>query len=206
VLPPCGLARLTHIALTRPLELWVKKTDFYFSGVCFGHQLLSRMLGADVKPSPKGDWELGHSSITLTPTGKRLFRTQSDVVHLHQMHQDQVVSPPTADTAGGLLEPGTTVECWGYSEHTAVQGLYIPNKLFTTQAHMAFDEDMVRRQIEMREESGGIQDSEHADRAKETAHLEHDGLEVAKAILRIFRFDDDGSAQAKSAGESGIKG
>jgi DNA-binding NarL/FixJ family response regulator len=28
------------------------------------------ILGAPVGPSPKGDWELGHSPITLTPTGQ----------------------------------------------------------------------------------------------------------------------------------------
>lgn len=108
------------------------------------------------------------------------------------MHQDQVAEPPTPETADGLLSKDTVVECWGKSEHTPVQGLYIRNRMFTSQAHLAFDEDMVKRQIELREESGGIQDKEHADRARETAHLEHDGREVAKAILRLFRFDDDG--------------
>ncbi|KAI6779769.1 uncharacterized protein J7T54_005799 [Emericellopsis cladophorae] len=173
-------------------ELWTKKPGFTFTGVCFGHQLLARMLGAEVGPSPKGDWELGHSSITLTPTGQRLFRTQAPEVHLHQMHQDQVVAPPTRDSAGGLLDKDAQVECWGTSSHTKVQGLYIRNRLFTTQAHVGFDEDMVKRQIAMREEAGGIQDREHANRAKETAHLEHDGKEVAKAILRVIRTDDDG--------------
>merc|ERR1719214_99261 len=114
-------------------ELWTKKPDFTFTGVCFGHQLLARLLGAEDK-----------------------------------------------------------VECWGTSSHTKVQGLYIRNRLFTTQAHVGFDEDMVKSEIAMREEAGGIQDSEHASRAKETAHLEHDGKEVAKAILRVIRTDDDG--------------
>ncbi|CAG9993533.1 unnamed protein product [Clonostachys byssicola] len=173
-------------------ELWLKKENFYFTGVCFGHQLLSRLLGAKVAPSPKGDWELGHSAITLTSTGQRLFRTKDDTVYLHQMHQDQVVAPPGPETAGGLLPPDTKVECWGRSEHTAVQGLYIKKRLFTTQAHLAFDEDMVKRQIEMREEAGSLTDRQHADQAKETADLEHDGREVAKAILRLFSYDDDG--------------
>lgn len=113
------------------------------------------------------------------------------------MHQDQVAKIPSAAEADkdhllNLHGHPRKVECWGRSEHTAIQGLYIPNRLFTTQAHLAFDEDMVKRQIAMRVESGGIQDKEHADQARETAHLEHDGLEVAKAILRLFSFDDDG--------------
>lgn len=108
------------------------------------------------------------------------------------MHQDQVTEKPTVKSAGGLLPDDAEIAVWGGSDHTPVQGLYIPNKLFTSQAHMAFDEDMVKRQIQMRVDNGGIQDLEHADKAAETAHLEHDGLEVAKAILRLFMYDDDG--------------
>lgn len=173
----------------------MRKPDFRFTGVCFGHQLLARVLGAEVAPAPSRDWELAHSKITLNPVGQRLFRTKEPLVYLHQMHQDQVVAPPTVASANGLLPSGTKVDCWGYSDHTQVQGLYIPNRLFTSQAHLAFDEDMVRRQIAMRVERGGIQDKERADRAAETAHLEHDGLAVAAAILRLFQFDDDGLAE-----------
>lgn len=175
-------------------ELWFTRPDFRFTGVCFGHQLLSRLLGATVAPAPSGDWELGHCRIDLTSSGQRLFRTQSPHIHLHQMHQDQVVEPPTPSSAPeGMLAPDVEISSWGRSAHTAVQGLYMPNRLFTTQAHLAFDEDMVKRQIQMRVESGSIKDLEHADRAAETAHLEHDGTEVAKAILRLFMFDDDGT-------------
>ncbi|KAF5009825.1 hypothetical protein FDECE_3984 [Fusarium decemcellulare] len=173
-------------------QLWIKRPDFHFTGVCFGHQLLSRLLGGKVGPSPTNDWELGHNAITLTPIGKRLFRTRDDQVYLHQMHQDQVLEAPTPESSNGLLPLDSDVHVWGKSDHTAVQGLYIPNRLFTSQAHLAFDEDMVKRQIQMRIESGGIQDLEHADQAAETAHLEHDGEEVAAAILRLFRYDDDG--------------
>jgi GMP synthase-like glutamine amidotransferase len=168
------------------------KPDFHFTGVCFGHQLLARLLGGTVAPSPAGDWELGHCRIDITATGQRLFRTRDTHIHLHQMHQDQVTLKPTYESAGGLIGPDEEVLVWGTSPHTAVQGLYIPNRLFTTQAHLGFDEDMVRRQIQMRVEKGSIQDIEHADRAAETAHLEHDGVAVAEAILRLFVYDDDG--------------
>lgn len=158
-------------------------------------QLLARLLGGKVGPAPSGDWELAHSKINLSPTGQRLFRTKEDAVYLHQMHKDQVLEAPTPEKSGGLLAPNTEVHCWGWSEHTPIQGLYIPNRLFTTQAHIAFDEDMVKRQIQMRVESGGIQDKEQADQAAETAHLDHDGIEVAAAILRLFKFDDDGMVE-----------
>jgi hypothetical protein len=91
-----------------------------------------------------------------------------------------------------MIPQDVEIAVWGSSPHTAVQGLYIPNRLFTTQAHLAFDEDMVRRQIQMRVDKGSIQDIEHADRAAETADLDHDGVRVAEAILRLFVYDDDG--------------
>ncbi|KAL2753063.1 hypothetical protein ACRALDRAFT_1072810 [Sodiomyces alcalophilus JCM 7366] len=173
-------------------EIWTRRPDFHFTGVCFGHQIIARLLGAEVRPAPSGDWELGHCAIDLTPVGQRLFRTRDKRIHLHQMHQDQVVAPPQPETSGGLLTDDTRVEVWGSSPHTAVQGLYLPNRLFTSQAHLAFDDRMVKRQIEMRVEAGSIKDLEHADRAAETAHLEHDGRAVAAAILRLFVYDDDG--------------
>ncbi|KAL3465434.1 class I glutamine amidotransferase-like protein [Aspergillus heterothallicus] len=181
-------------------QLWVERPDFRFLGVCFGHQLLARLLGGEVGPAPSQDWELGHCRIALTSVGQRLFRTRDDFVHLHQMHQDQVVSAPSRESAEsrGLGIPrDTEITVWGRSDHTAVQGLYLANRLFTTQAHLAFDEDMVKRQIQIRVDSGGITDLEHADRAAETADLEHDGVEVAKAVLRIFVYDDDGSELGK---------
>ena len=79
-------------------------------------------------------------------------------------------------------------DCDGFSFHNG--WVYIRDRLFTTQGHLGFDEKMVHRQIEMRQESGGIKDDEHAAEAKETAHLEHDGKIVAGAILRFFHGDD----------------
>jgi GMP synthase-like glutamine amidotransferase len=180
------------LANTTYLELWQHYPKMHFSGVCFGHQLLCRLLGAKVAPAPSGDWELGHRQISLNPIGKKLFRTDDDEIHLQQMHQDQVVSPPTVESSSSLLEPGAKVEVWGYSDHTAVQGIYVQNRLFTTQAHMAFDDKMVKTQIEMRMERGSIEDKDHADQAAETADLEHDGDRLAMAILRFFHFEDDG--------------
>lgn len=175
-------------------ELWQRRPDIHFSGVCFGHQVLCRLLGSKVQPAPAGDWELGHSKISLSVVGQRLFLVEEPEVYLHQMHQDQVVEAPTPESSNGLLEPGTQVEVWGSSKHTEVQGIYIMDRLFTTQAHLAFDETMVKREIELRAASGSINEEhkETADMAFDTAHLEHDGITVAAAILRFFYYVGDG--------------
>ncbi|RKU39861.1 hypothetical protein DL546_000308 [Coniochaeta pulveracea] len=108
------------------------------------------------------------------------------------MHIDQVATVPTVETAQGLLEKDTKVHVWGESGHTEIQGLYIRNKLFTTQAHLAFDEGIVKHEIEMRVESEAIQDEKVVSEAKETADFEHDGEVVARSILRFFKGEDDG--------------
>ncbi|KAK4454260.1 gmp synthase [Podospora aff. communis PSN243] len=172
-------------------ELWTRRPDIRFSGVCFGHQVLCRLLGAEVATTPTEDWELGHSKIHLTKVGQRLFRTDESEIYLHQMHQDHVVAPPTPESSNGLLSPGTRVEVWGHSDHTKVQGVYIPGRLFTTQAHLAFNEEMVKQQIEMRVKMGSIEDLDHADMAAETAGMKHDGEVAAAAILRFFHGEDD---------------
>ena len=142
-----------------------QETQLLLHGCVFRPPAPRPSAGCKSRQLAQGDWELGHCSITLTPTGKRLFRIHSDHVHLQQMQQDQVAAPPTHESSKGL-SPETKVECWGKSEHTEVQGLYIKIRFFSSQAHLAFDEDMVRRQIQMREESGGIKDKEQADRAR----------------------------------------
>ena len=77
---------------------------------------------------------------------------------------------------------------------TEVQGVYIRQRLFTTQGHMGFDEDMVRRQVELRLDAGSIDKKEDLEQLKKTqvtAEWEHDGVVVAGAILRFFHGDDD---------------
>ncbi|KAL8684660.1 MAG: hypothetical protein Q9224_006205, partial [Gallowayella concinna] len=176
--------------------LWKKRPDIRFSGVCFGHQILCRALGAKIDSTPDSKWELAHTPIHLTPIGARLFNNpKGGRIHLHQMHQDHVLHPPSSATTSLLPEQNDRdIHVWCSSETTEVQGVYIRERLFTTQGHLGFDEDMVHRQVEMRIESGSIdkeKDREELDKAQYTAEWEHDGVVVASAILRFFHGDDD---------------
>lgn len=171
--------------------LWIQRPDLRFSGVCFGHQTLCRALGSSVQPTPGGRWELAHTKIDLTATGQRLFRTSDSEIYLHQMHQDQVVNVPSSATTDLLSsDDGVKVSVWGKTEHTPIQGVYIRERLFTTQGHLGFDAKTVERQLQDRVESGGIESKEHAEAAKITSDMEHDGELVAAAILRFFHGDD----------------
>ena len=170
-------------------QLWRERPHLKFSGVCFGHQILCRMLGGKVEPHPGKDWELAHTPIPLTEVGKRLFRTDEPTIHLHQMHQDHVTVVPSTNTTL-LLKPDNKVYIWGQTEHTTVQGIYIRDRLFTSQGHLGFDEKIVKRQVDLRIENGGIHNTKFAEERKETAELEHDGIVVAAAILRFFHGED----------------
>jgi GMP synthase-like glutamine amidotransferase len=129
------------------------------------------MLGGKV--SPAKEWELSLTTITLTDEGKSLFDTTESSIRLHQMHKDQVTSAPKE------------AHIWGSSEHTEIQGLVIPGRLFTTQGHLGYNEKTVRENIDHRKEKGMV-DEDVAHEAHKTAHMEHDGERVAAAILRFL--------------------
>jgi GMP synthase-like glutamine amidotransferase len=48
-------------------------------GICFGHQILARAMGASVGRSDKG-WEVSADHIDLTEAGQSLFRKSSLVL------------------------------------------------------------------------------------------------------------------------------
>jgi len=183
---------MSPLLLTHNADIWTKRPDIKLSGVCFGHQLICRMLGSTVESTPGSRWELAHTTMKLSRTGRALFPSQSEkgTLDLHQMHSDHVVNAPTAETSKGLLKPDQKVHVWASTETTDVQGIYIRERAFTTQGHLGFDEDMVKRQIEMRQESGAIEDEGIARQGKEKAAEEHDGEIVAGAILRFFHGED----------------
>jgi GMP synthase-like glutamine amidotransferase len=178
--------------IQRNADLWIHRPDIRFTGICFGHQILCRVLGSTVSPQKNGEWELSHSAITLSPIGRKLFALpdSTSTIHLHQMHIDHVVNAPSHTTAPDLIASDMTVHVWGESEHTGVQGVYIPGRMFTTQGHMEFSERMVRRQLDMRVEAGSLE-KEEASEASERAGWRHDGEMVARAVVRFFHGDDD---------------
>jgi GMP synthase (glutamine-hydrolysing) len=90
-------ARLLDVAGTRPVL-----------GVCFGHQLLARALGARVERNPRG-LEAGACEVRLTAAGQAdpLFAGVPERFLAHELHEDHVpeLPPGAVLLAGNAMSP-----------------------------------------------------------------------------------------------------
>ncbi|KAI0128189.1 class I glutamine amidotransferase-like protein [Hypoxylon sp. NC0597] len=139
-------------------------------GVCFGHQIVGRAMGADVGKNDRG-WELSVTEHKLTDEGKRLFGM--DKISIHEMHRDVVFNLPQ-----GVTKLAHTDVC-------DVQGMYEPRRLLTVQGHPEFTGDMVREILEMRR-YGGIISKDLFEDGMRRVNNKHDGVAVARAFLRFL--------------------
>ncbi|KAJ5999412.1 hypothetical protein N7451_007222 [Penicillium sp. IBT 35674x] len=138
-------------------------------GVCFGHQILARALGARVG---RGEgWEVSVDEITLTDTGKEVFG--KDKLFLHQMHRDIVFETPE-----GCVN-------LGYSGPCGVQGLYMPKRLISIQAHPEFNEFIMTKLLIARHDGGLFNDELYESGCKRAAK-EHDGELLARRFIQFI--------------------
>ncbi|KAK8051023.1 hypothetical protein PG993_002408 [Apiospora rasikravindrae] len=140
-------------------------------GVCFGHQIVGRALGAPVGRSDRG-WELSVVDMALTDEGKRIFG--GETLKIHHMHRDIISEYPK-----GTIPLAHTAVC-------ATQAMYIPKRMIALQGHPEFTEDMVRELLEMRHNSGIIPDGVYEDAIGRVANA-HDGVAIARAFLKFLQ-------------------
>ncbi|KAG8409546.1 hypothetical protein J3459_017373 [Metarhizium acridum] len=139
-------------------------------GICFGHQVIGRALGAKTGVA-RGGWEISVEKIELSPDGRKLFGASS--LNLHQMHRDEVASVPE-----GLV-------CLGSSPRCPVQGLYKPKSVLSLQAHPEFD-GFIMEQILRTRHDQKIFGDETFDEVMRRSDNPHDGTMVAVKIWDFF--------------------
>ncbi|KAI1329760.1 putative class I glutamine amidotransferase [Xylariaceae sp. FL0255] len=139
-------------------------------GVCFGHQIVARALGAKVNRNPKG-WEVSVIEHELTDEGKKILGM--DKMRINQMHRDAALEVPP-----GVLLLARTPVCEN-------QAMCIPQRMISVQGHPEFDEAMVTEILNARKYGGVITGGLYEDGARR-AGAEQDGVAVAQAFLRFL--------------------
>jgi GMP synthase (glutamine-hydrolysing) len=102
-------------------------------GVCFGHQLLARALGAEVRRNPAG-WEVGARTVELTPAGMNspLFAGFDAEFVVMESHRDAVLTLPSG------------AELLVANAHTPIQAFGVEERLFGVQFHPEMSGDILR--------------------------------------------------------------
>ncbi|KAJ5123123.1 hypothetical protein N7448_009220 [Penicillium atrosanguineum] len=139
-------------------------------GICFGHQIVGRALGAKVGRSDQG-WEIAVCDMDLTEKGKELFGLEK--LRVQQMHQDVVHNCPSGVT---LL---------GHSPRCAVQGMYAPRRFVTVQGHPEFTREIEDVIIQSRAKAGVLSEDQAQEALARTGN-EHDGVSIGATFLKFL--------------------
>lgn len=166
-------------------------------GICFGHQIVGRALGAKVARGTQG-WEVSVTPLELTSLGKEIFGVEtlvslpflplplppfnsikvcmtdmSQKQSIHQMHQDMVYTYPT-----DVLPLAHTTRCEN-------QGMYAKGRLITVQGHPEFNREMVTHILTARHDAGVFKDEIYEDGIKRVGET-HGGEVIAKAFVKFL--------------------
>lgn len=145
-------------------------------GICFGHQLIAKALGGDVRKAPQG-WGIGRHTYEVNELPEFLKDANAhEVEKLNVLvsHQDQVLEPPKGAKvlASSDFTPNAVIY---YEEHCAL----------TTQAHPEFTSDFAYALIASRRGTRFSED--FADKALETVHDPIDRNVLANWMVSFFK-------------------
>lgn len=135
-------------------------------GICFGHQIVARALGAKVARNPQG-WEASVVPVQLSPQGKTLFGGR-DTLDICQMHLDIVTELPRG------------VQLLGSTPLDKVHSMYVTKRLITIQGHPEYNGEIVSELLVLRVPKDILEET------MARANDKHDGLEFGVAVLKFL--------------------
>ncbi|KAJ1926404.1 hypothetical protein IWQ60_003812 [Tieghemiomyces parasiticus] len=144
-------------------------------GICFGHQVIARALGAKVILNPKG-WELGNYDVTLTEEGRRVLDPTRHAMKIIMVHRDIVVGCPE-----GFTVLGSTPIC-------SNQGMVKGDQVLTIQGHPEYTNDAVSAVSKVRYDNGRIP-REVYDHCQSTVADNNDSLWFNIKMVQFARGD-----------------
>ena len=142
----------------------------YILGICFGHQLVAKCLGAEVKKNPLG-WELGSYKISLSEDGNKhsLFSGLSDGEIVYASHQDIV-----CNMKQGMIPLALTDK--------ANQSFSYGNNIFGVQFHPEFSWNITRKLMDLRIKKGIKVDSSTLELSKNSFKVLDNFISIVKGI------------------------
>ncbi|KAF8729144.1 hypothetical protein AX14_006326 [Amanita brunnescens Koide BX004] len=162
------------------------KPSIKIIGICFGHQIIARAMGAQVTRNTR--LEMGPTSISLTDTGKALFGV--DAFHIQEMHEDHVPSVPLNFHLLGSTPVSINqgmVRFYGDSAPRSANDINPDDvHILTLQGHPEFTEPIITGAIERRLASGII-DMETAKEAMGRRYGPNDGVGIiGRAVWNVI--------------------
>ena len=141
-------------------------------GICFGHQLIAKALGAEVIKNPLG-WELGSYKIRLSNKGKKhaLFQGLNDGEIIYESHQDVVSS-----MNGGMTS-------LAFTEKSNQSFAYAKN-IFGVQFHPEFSYDITKKLMDLRIKNGVKIDSDKLEISKNSYKILDNFISIVKGNLK----------------------
>ena len=134
-------------------------------GICFGHQVIAKCIGADVVKNELG-WELGSYNVSLTDEGKnnQLFEGFNDNDVVYESHQDVVLNLPK--DARVLAHTKKSVQSFNYGNCYGVQ------------FHPEFNWDVTRMLMDLRIKKGINVDSDYLEKSINSHKILQNFIEI----------------------------